>query len=79
MARTRRQQLWSSVGGLTTQARHDSTTITTPARHAANVALDKKLLAEIDPDDKLSEDERIVRLARARQAYFRALALRRHR
>lgn len=53
----------------------DSTELTRPAREASRRRLDESLLAEIDPDELLSDEERERRLAHARKAHFARLAL----
>lgn len=58
-------------------ARNDARVTTAPARAAARTKLDTALLNEIDPDNKLSADERERRLQHARSAHFAALAYKR--
>lgn len=58
-------------------ASHDSAELTAPARKAATEKLNERLLADIDPDNTLSEAERARRLEHARKAHFGRLALKR--
>lgn len=69
------RSLRSRIGAHTLHARYDSTALTEPARAASWAALDKRLLAEIDPDNRLHPDERARRLGHARAAHFARLAL----
>ena len=58
------------IGGHRVHALHDSRDITAAARAASTTKLNARLLAEIDPDNKLSEVERAKRLKHARSAHF---------
>ena len=63
------------IGAHQLHATHNSTLVTANARQAARRALDARLLGEIDPENTLSERERLRRLEHARKAHFARLAL----
>lgn len=63
------------IGAHRLHATHDARETTASARAAARTALDRRLLAEIDPDAALPEVERARRLGHARKAHFQRLAL----
>lgn len=48
--------------------------MTASARAVATCRLNERLLARIDPNNALSEEERAARLVLARKAYYRGLA-----
>lgn len=64
------------IGGLVTRSRHDPHEYTRAATAASLTALDRRLLAEIDPDGKLPEAEREARLVARRRAHWRQMAYR---
>ncbi len=63
------------IGAHRTHALHDPVETTASARVASATALDGRLLAEIDPEGLLTEEERAKRLQHARKAHFAQLAL----
>ena len=67
--------LIARIGAYSLHAKHDSRVTSAPGRKAAALALDARLLAEIDPDGNLPEAERARRLECARKAHFSRLAL----
>ena len=67
--------LRARIGAHRLHATHDSQRLTERARAAARSALDRRLLAEIDPEHQLSENERARRLGHTRKAHFARLAL----
>jgi hypothetical protein len=56
-------------------ARNDARVTSAPGRAAARTALDRRLLAKIDPKNELTDSERARRLEHARSAHFSRLAL----
>lgn len=58
------------IGGYVTHSRHDSREVTTPARQAFLA----RFLREVDPNNELTESERVRRAEMARRAYFAKLA-----
>ena len=69
--------LRARIGAHCLHAQHDPRITSAPGRKAAAEKLNERLLAEIDPDNSLPEEERARRLEHARRAYFLRLALRR--
>jgi hypothetical protein len=65
------------IGAHCLHSKYDPTTISAPGRKAAAAKLNERLLAEIDPDNSLPEEERARRLEHARRAHFSRLALQR--
>ena len=63
------------IGAYSLHAKHDTHVVSAPGRRAAENALNTRLLAEIDPEGKLSDSERERRLGHARAAHFSRLAL----
>jgi hypothetical protein len=63
------------VGGLKTAYLHDTRETTANARAASAASLRERLLREIDPENRLPQDQREVRLARARRAHFIQLSM----
>jgi hypothetical protein len=69
--------LRARIGAHSLHAKHDSSVVSAPGRKAAAEKLSKRLLAEFDPNNSLSEEEHARRLEHARRAHFARLALRR--
>lgn len=63
------------IGSFRLHALYDSRETTAAAREASKTALDRRLLAEVDPDEALDPAERDRRLGYARKAHFARLAL----
>ena len=75
MLSPKRRSLVARIGAHSLHAQHDSRELTAPARKAAAAKLNARLLAEIDPNNELSDKERARRLDHARKAHFSRLAL----
>jgi hypothetical protein len=63
------------IGAYALHAKHDTNEVSAPGRAAATASLNARLLAEIDPENQLSEAERERRLRYARKAHYARLAL----
>jgi hypothetical protein len=62
------------IGALTLHALYSGEEITANWRQGSQDALNRRLLAEIDPENKLPPEERARRLEYARKAHFASLA-----
>lgn len=67
--------LRGSIGAHVALALHGGSAQTAAARAEASERLNQRLVAAVDPDGQLPQDELAVRLVHARAAYFRSLAL----
>jgi hypothetical protein len=70
------RRLRGRIGGLRVHALNDSAAIAARARAGQTEALNARLLAEIDPDCRLTPEDRDRRLSFARRAHYAQLALR---
>jgi len=69
------RSLRARIGAHSLHSKYDPLEITQAARTATRASLDRRLLAEIDPDGELSATERARRLEHGRKAYFGKVAL----
>jgi hypothetical protein len=65
----------SSIAKLAAHSRWAKTTDRTAATQAARDGLTRRFEDEVDPERRLSPDERAVRVESARRAHFQRLAL----
>jgi hypothetical protein len=65
------RRLRARMGGHAAHAKHDSTALTAPARAAFLARFER----QVDPDGRLTVEERARRAEHAKQAYFAGLAL----
>ena len=64
------------IGAYSLHALNDTHEVSLPGRVAAASLLEARLLAELDPENRLSTAERERRLEHAKKAHFQKLALR---
>jgi len=74
MATRQQRTAWGRIGAYSLHAKYDAHATTSNGRAAAQTVLNRRLLADIDPEGKLSEVERERRLGYARKAHFIRLA-----